>query len=105
MWIVASDSDRSMERDEPIDAEVAQSSSPGESDVPYSMRLNVRQPERLRRATLQHGDDGPECRGWPSMPNLAGVDDGVAHRMDRIRATGNGQVPAVAALAWETLAP
>jgi len=32
-----------------------------------------------------------------------GVADGVAHRMDRVRATGNGQVPAVARLAWETL--
>jgi hypothetical protein len=31
------------------------------------------------------------------------VADGVAHRMDRVRATGNGQVPAVARLAWETL--
>ena len=29
--------------------------------------------------------------------------DGVAHRMDRLKAIGNGQVPAVAALAWETL--
>ena len=29
--------------------------------------------------------------------------DGVAHRVDRLKAIGNGQVPAVAALAWETL--
>lgn len=27
-------------------------------------------------------------------------DDGHANRMDRVRATGNGQVPRVAALAW-----
>lgn len=31
------------------------------------------------------------------------VDDGMAHRVDRTRATGNGQVPAVAALAWRVL--
>lgn len=29
-----------------------------------------------------------------------GVADGVAHRVDRVRAIGNGQVPAVAATAW-----
>ena len=34
---------------------------------------------------------------------IQGVDDGVAHRMDRVAATGNGQVPRVARLAWETL--
>jgi hypothetical protein len=31
------------------------------------------------------------------------VADGVAHLVDRIRALGNGQVPAVVRLAWETL--
>ncbi len=31
------------------------------------------------------------------------VVDGVADRVDRVRAAGNGQVPAVAALAWRVL--
>jgi DNA (cytosine-5)-methyltransferase 1 len=29
--------------------------------------------------------------------------NGVAFRVDRLKAIGNGQVPAVAALAWKTL--
>ena len=40
---------------------------------------------------------------WWRLPRFAGVDDGLAHRMDRVRATGNGQVPGVAALVWSVL--
>ncbi len=38
-------------------------------------------------------------------PDLVGVDDGISYRMDRLTAIGNGQVPAVAALAWRMLMP
>jgi DNA (cytosine-5)-methyltransferase 1 len=40
---------------------------------------------------------------WSSEPDVGRVAYGVANRVDRIRATGNGQVPAVAALAWRVL--
>lgn len=40
---------------------------------------------------------------WNAEPVLDRVDDGVADRLDRLRALGNGQVPAVAALAWRIL--
>ena len=36
-------------------------------------------------------------------PKLDRVAHGVANRVDRLRCIGNGQVPAVAALAWNTL--
>ena len=36
-------------------------------------------------------------------PDAFGASNGVACRVDRLRCIGNGQVPAVAALAWETL--
>jgi hypothetical protein len=39
---------------------------------------------------------------WP-VDLIQGVDDGLANRMDRVAATGNGQVPRVARLAWEAL--
>ncbi len=48
----------------------------------------------------------PERRGlawWSVEPALGRVAHGVANRVDRIRAIGNGQVPAVVRLAWETL--
>lgn len=40
---------------------------------------------------------------WAAEPNVGRVVDGVAHAVDRLRAIGNGQVPAVVAMAWDTL--
>ena len=40
---------------------------------------------------------------WKTKPNVHRVDDGVAARVDRLKATGNGQVPLCAATAWNLL--
>ncbi|WP_429521167.1 DNA cytosine methyltransferase [Pseudomonas sp. 2725] len=40
---------------------------------------------------------------WSSEPGMGRVADGVAHRVDRLKAIGNGQVPLVAAAAFELL--
>lgn len=40
---------------------------------------------------------------WRTEPDVGRVADGVASRVDRLRAIGNGQVPRVAAEAWEAL--
>jgi DNA (cytosine-5)-methyltransferase 1 len=40
---------------------------------------------------------------WEVEPSVGRVDHGVAARVDRLKALGNGQVSAVAELAWETL--
>jgi DNA (cytosine-5)-methyltransferase 1 len=46
----------------------------------------------------------PRANAWyASQPQLARVADGVADRMDRIKAIGNGQVPAVFRAAWTVL--
>lgn len=39
------------------------------------------------------------CSWWGTEPNVGRVANGVAARMDRLKALGNGQVPAVAAAA------
>jgi DNA (cytosine-5)-methyltransferase 1 len=38
-----------------------------------------------------------------TTPRMGRVDNGVAHRMDRLKAVGNGQVPQCAAAAWHIL--
>jgi len=40
---------------------------------------------------------------WAVEPGLGRVAHGVAHRVDRLKCIGNGQVPQVAALAWRLL--
>lgn len=40
---------------------------------------------------------------WETFPGELRVSDGVAFRMDRLKALGNGQVPLVAASAWVEL--
>ena len=59
---------------------------------------------------LQQEGSEQEERGWSSdgdwwapKPPVCGVDDGVAHRMDRLKALGNGQVAIVAAKAFNIL--
>lgn len=44
-----------------------------------------------------------ECAWWRAAPDVSRVADGVAHRMDRHKGAGNGQVPRVAAAAWSIL--
>jgi DNA (cytosine-5)-methyltransferase 1 len=40
---------------------------------------------------------------WAIEPNMGRVADGVAARVDRLKAIGNGQVPLCAATAWKVL--
>jgi len=54
-------------------------------------------------AAAQMRGDRARATWWDVEPGLVRVVHGVAHRVDRIRAIGNGQVPAVVAGAWETL--
>lgn len=42
-------------------------------------------------------------RWWKIEPDVGRVADGVAARVDRLKAAGNGQVPSVAAAAWRLL--
>lgn len=63
--------------------------------------------EQPGRGERQNGQDSsePGCADWWPLDLVSGMDDGVASRVERVRATGNGQVPTVVRLAWETLRP
>jgi DNA (cytosine-5)-methyltransferase 1 len=58
--------------------------------------------ERSERAFEKHANTC--CTSWWDIePDVGRVADGVAARVDRLKAIGNGQVPAVAATAWKLL--
>ena len=56
-----------------------------------------------QRIIEKHSDIG-KSSWWDFEPNVGRVADGVAARVDRLKAIGNGQVPLCAATAWELLA-
>ena len=49
-------------------------------------------------STHRQGNNGQGW--WLSEPDVGRVAHGVAHRLDRLKALGNGQVPRVAQVAW-----
>jgi DNA (cytosine-5)-methyltransferase 1 len=66
--------------------------------------------ENIRGQTIPHGsitkrnnDEGTSSNWWDIEPNVGRVANGVAARVDRLKAIGNGQVPLCAATAWELL--
>jgi len=67
----------------------------------------VRQQSRRRKGSSRKAATQPciDSRAvWrQAQPSLHRVDDGVARRVDQIKAIGNGQVPQVAALAFQML--
>lgn len=99
-WIVARNADG--ERKQPGQRRVRATESTRVPRVSTGHRWEPSEPHRRDHAKLCAS---PSALDWWRVSRFAGMDDGVAHRMERIRATGNGQVPAVARLAWETLAP
>ena len=70
----------------------------GRRSEEYAEGNNLLQPTRLVGRTRAWQETAAEKAA------ILGMDDGVAGGMDRIRATGNGQVPRVAAAAFSILA-
>jgi DNA (cytosine-5)-methyltransferase 1 len=76
----------------------------GQSDRLHHPICNTNGIDRRAGARRENGAETGDANWWSTEPGLGRVAHGVARRMDRLRAIGNGQVPAVAALAWLTLA-
>ena len=64
-------------------------------DMAWAHALQQKRPEDASRSEA--------LPRWISEPAVCRVDDGTTHRLDRLRAIGEGVVPAVAARAWRIL--
>ena len=76
--------------------------------VADAMRGGLPQPESqsMQEWTEDRTSERTRIAGtswWATEPDLGRVAHGVAARVDRLKSIGNGQVPIVAALAWNTL--
>jgi DNA (cytosine-5)-methyltransferase 1 len=72
------------------------------SDAPCRGNGNIVSQSDFRKISESDGT-ASSARWWAAEPRLGRVAHGVAHRVDRLRAIGNGQVPAVAAMAFRIL--
>lgn len=62
--------------------------------------------EGQRQVACRTGEElsnSSDSRWWSTEPNVDRVAHGVASRVDRLKALGNGQVPSVVKQAWEIL--
>ena len=77
-------------------------------EVGFSESAHLKKLGRNRFSISNNAGRGNEWehtteKWWATEPDVGRVAHGVAARVDRLKAIGNGQVPAVAALAWEML--
>lgn len=67
------------------------------ADTAKQLRTQQRRTSPLSRWNIQR------TRWWETEPEVGRVVDGMAYRLDQLRALGDGQVPAVVQLAWKIL--
>lgn len=108
IWILAVDSDTDLQRigwrgSFPYQAQKAQFLS--DSDKSQCQRIDC-VPVKYQQKNTRSGNTsrmGSTGHPWETEPGLGRVADGVAARVDRLKAIGNGQVPLVAATAFSIL--
>ena len=73
-----------------------------QGNLAYSDSAHGERNQCAERSVTQRAFYG-ESSWWQVEPNVGRVADGVASRVDRLKAIGNGQVPLCAATAWKLL--
>jgi DNA (cytosine-5)-methyltransferase 1 len=108
MWIVGKSKRKGLEgqRSKPRKKEITQSGD--SSTLAHTEdQGNVWGQWIMGFAEQEHDSGGSKTDGrrkwWEVEPNVGRVADGVAARVDRLKAIGNGQVPLCAATAWRLL--
>ncbi len=81
-----------------------QTGGPSEQSKTVANTSGQNAQRRWKSLGVQEERNPPSGTGWwAAEPNVGRVADGVAARVDRLKAIGNGQVPKVAATVWRLL--
>jgi len=73
------------------------------SDVSDTISVGLRNGIKETMGKPEKNPSTKQQSRWPVEPDVGRVANGVAFRVDRLKAIGNGQVPAVVRAAWKTL--
>lgn len=108
MWILATRGNETGKRIEPLYDKMAGSQEltevhKGESESTYPNSTEIWEQYRRRIGKSGEEEEFPRGIDWWSKNPFEGMDDAVPDKLDRYKATGNGQVPGVVVLAWKTL--
>ena len=83
-----------------------------EKEIPYTATIGLQRPREYEQSINSTKGEKREANDliygrssdfWAIEPNVGRVVDGMATRVDRLKAIGNGQVPLCAATAWRIL--
>ena len=85
------------------DAELERRGSVCDADCDDAQGLERESQPRRDERSAGLSDRAWSGRSWPSEPAVGRVVNGLASRVDRLKALGNGQVPRVACTAWRIL--
>ena len=74
-------------------------------NVAHADKRRCQKQRQKSKSPTRFSWNGQKNRGsiWATEPSVGRMVNGVARRVDRLKAIGNGQVPAVAATAWNIL--
>lgn len=100
-WWCLCHTDRDSKPDVPVDAEMEDMRGMGADAI--SERLEGLEQGRSATRPVDGPGNGIDRAWWEIEPDVGRVAHGVASRVDRLKALGNGQVPLQAALAWRIL--
>ena len=108
MWIVGKSKRKGLEGQRSDSGQQEVTESRHSSSLAYTENQgDVWREWQLGFAEQEHDSRGGSTHGsrewWKAEPNVGRVVDGVAARVDRLKAIGNGQVPLCAASAWRML--
>jgi DNA (cytosine-5)-methyltransferase 1 len=107
IWIVANNQSggRGEGRERGFNPSDTRKSEQSLQELAHADRGRLHQLDEGKRIVpeLNQSSEGKRRDWWATEPDVGRVAHGVASRVDQLRCLGNGQVPAVAALAWRML--